>query len=79
MGKTLISSYARVKPLGKGYSDKDGGTKSGKRITGWDEGKGEISINNESIDVWVTEASCASATASCVKSGVYLPQNMVKM
>ena len=47
MGKTLISSYARVKPLGKGYSDKDGGTKSGKRITGWDEGKGEISINNE--------------------------------
>eukprot|EP00943_MAST-04B_sp_MAST-4B-sp1_P006135 g6135.t1 len=47
MPRSLISSYARIKPLGKGYSDQDGGTRSGKRITGWDEEKGEISINKE--------------------------------
>ena len=45
--KASIASYARIKPLGKGYSDKDGGTRSGKRITGWDEGSGEVSVNDE--------------------------------
>ena len=45
--KTLISSYTRIKPLGKGYSDKDGGNRSEKRITSWDGEKGQVSINNE--------------------------------
>jgi hypothetical protein len=45
----LISSYTKIKPLGEGNSDANGGTTSSKVIS-WDEIKGTISVNDKTYD-----------------------------
>ena len=65
-GTSLISSFARIKPL---ESDKGGGTAGSKQIAGWKDASVSVSLGGSSVPSHSTGVCCfhqrSQALASC--------------